>query len=102
MPEIFLDSLSFSFGSRLILDRVSLHVSNGERAFLIGPNGVGKSTLLRILTGDLTPDSGRIVSGPVPEDLTVLDETSHDTIILDKGAVKRIAQIVNGGDVHVV
>lgn len=67
MPEIFLDNISFSFGSRLILDRVSLHVSNGERAFLIGPNGVGKSTLLRILTGDLTPDSGRIVSGHVPQ-----------------------------------
>lgn len=33
MPEILLDSISFSFGSRLILDRVSLHVSNGERAF---------------------------------------------------------------------
>lgn len=67
MPDIFLDSISFSFGSRLILDRVSLHVSNGERAFLIGPNGVGKSTLLRILTGDLTPDTGRIVPGPVPQ-----------------------------------
>ncbi|MDK8774938.1 ATP-binding cassette domain-containing protein [Corynebacterium pseudodiphtheriticum] len=46
---------------------MSMHVSNGERAFLIGPNGVGKSTLLRILTGDLTPDTGRIVSGPVPQ-----------------------------------
>ena len=67
MPEILLDSISFSFGSRLILDRVSLHVPNGERAFLIGPNGVGKSTLLRVLTGELTPDSGRIVSGPVPQ-----------------------------------
>lgn len=67
MPEILLDSISFSFGSRLILDRVSLHVSNDERAFLIGPNGVGKSTLLRVLTGELTPDSGRIVSGPVPQ-----------------------------------
>ncbi len=67
MPEVLLDSISFSFGSRLILDRVSLHVPNGERAFLIGPNGVGKSTLLRVLTGELTPDSGRIVSGPVPQ-----------------------------------
>lgn len=67
MPDIFLDTISFSFGSRLILDRVSMHVSNGERAFLVGPNGVGKSTLLRILTGDLTPDTGRIVSGPVPQ-----------------------------------
>lgn len=67
MPDIFLDTISFSFGSRLILDRVSMHVSNGERAFLVGPNGVGESTLLRILTGDLTPDTGRIVPGPVPQ-----------------------------------
>lgn len=76
MPEILLDSISFSFGSRLILDRVSLHVPNGERAFLIGPNGVGKSTLLRVLTGELTPDSGRIVSGPVPQ--LVPDPESFD------------------------
>lgn len=67
MPAIALDDVSFSYGSRLVLDRVSLHVSAGERAFLIGPNGVGKSTLLKILTGDLTPVSGRVVSGVVPQ-----------------------------------
>lgn len=65
MPAITLDDVSFSYGSRLVLDRVSLHVSNGERAFLIGPNGIGKSTLLKILTDNLTPDSGRVVSGIV-------------------------------------
>lgn len=67
MPAIFLDNLSFSYGSHLILDRVNLHVSNGERAFLIGPNGAGKSTLLRILTGELCPDSGRVISGVIPQ-----------------------------------
>lgn len=67
MPAIVLDSISFSYGSRLILDRVSLQVSNGERAFLIGPNGVGKSTLIRVLSGELAPDSGQVVSGIVPQ-----------------------------------
>ncbi|NIH71493.1 ABC-F family ATP-binding cassette domain-containing protein [Auritidibacter ignavus] len=67
MPAIALDDVSFSYGSRLVLDRVSLHVSAGERAFLIGPNGVGKSTLLKILTGDLIPVSGGVVSGVVPQ-----------------------------------
>lgn len=67
MPEITLDQVSFSYGSRLVLDRVSLHVSHGERAFLIGPNGIGKSTLLKILTGNLTPDSGQVVSGVVSQ-----------------------------------
>lgn len=67
MPAIALDDVSFSYGSRLVLNRVSLHVSTGERAFLTGPNGIGKSTLLKILTGDLTPDSGRVVSGVAPQ-----------------------------------
>lgn len=67
MPEITLDNVTFSYGARLVLDRVSLHVSTGERAFIIGPNGTGKSTLLKILTGDLTPDSGRVASGVVPQ-----------------------------------
>lgn len=67
MPALILEDISFSYGSRLILDHVSLHISTGERAFLIGPNGVGKSTLLRIVTGDLLPDSGRVISGVVPE-----------------------------------
>lgn len=39
MPDIFLDTISFSFGSRLILDRVSMHVSNGERAFWLARTG---------------------------------------------------------------
>ena len=67
MPAIVLDSISFSYGSRLVFDQVSLHVSDGERAFLIGPNGAGKSTLLRILIGELQPDSGRVESGSFAE-----------------------------------
>ncbi len=69
MPAIILDAVSFSYGSRPVLDHVSLCVSSGERAFLVGPNGVGKSTLVRILAGELTPDSGRVVSGVVPQRL---------------------------------
>lgn len=69
MPAIVLDSISFSYGSRLIFDQVSLHVSDGERAFLIGPNGAGKSTLLRILIGELQPDSGRVESGVVSQNI---------------------------------
>ncbi|MCQ9343419.1 ABC-F family ATP-binding cassette domain-containing protein [Corynebacterium kozikiae] len=69
MPEIIVENVSFSFGSRQILDRVNLHVSAGERAFLIGPNGAGKSTLLRLLTGELTPDSGRVVTVFDPQTL---------------------------------
>ncbi|MDO4665042.1 MAG: ATP-binding cassette domain-containing protein [Actinomycetaceae bacterium] len=67
LPEIVLDDISFSYGSRRVLDQVSLRVSNGERAFLVGPNGVGKSTLLKIVSGDVTPDSGSVISGVVSQ-----------------------------------
>ena len=49
-----------SFGSRLILDGLDLDVEPGARLGLIGPNGGGKSTLLRILAGEETADAGEV------------------------------------------
>ena len=49
-----------SFGGRRLLDGVDLVVRAGDRIGLVGPNGVGKSTLLRIAVGDETPDEGRV------------------------------------------
>jgi ATPase subunit of ABC transporter with duplicated ATPase domains len=43
-----------------VLSDVNLNVEGGERIAIIGPNGIGKTTLLRCLAGELTPDSGRI------------------------------------------
>jgi len=44
-----------------VLDNVSFNVEAGERIAVIGPNGVGKTTLMRCLAGELRPDAGRIV-----------------------------------------
>ena len=49
-----------SFGSRLILDGLDLDVEPGARLGLIGPNGGGKSTLLRIVAGEESPDRGEL------------------------------------------
>jgi len=55
-----------AFGSVVALDNVSLTVAKGEFFGLLGPNGAGKTTLVRILTGQLSPDSGEGTTMGVP------------------------------------
>lgn len=57
-PVIVADQLSKRYGARLAVDRVSFAVGAGEVVGLLGPNGSGKTTILRILTGYLRPSSG--------------------------------------------
>ncbi|MCX6031494.1 MAG: ABC-F family ATP-binding cassette domain-containing protein [Chloroflexi bacterium] len=52
------------FGDVQVLDRINFNLNRGDRAGLIGPNGCGKTTLLRILTGELTPDRGSVQLAP--------------------------------------
>jgi ATP-binding cassette subfamily F protein uup len=52
-----------SFGGRRILDDVSLRVMRGDRVGLLGPNGVGKTTMIRLIVGTLEADSGRVRRG---------------------------------------
>lgn len=59
--KLLLEEVSFSYGDRLILDRFSLQVSRGEFVSLIGPSGVGKSTLFRLASGLAEPERGRIL-----------------------------------------
>lgn len=65
---ISLQNLSFSFGSREILEDASWQIGTGERIGLVGSNGAGKSTLLRLMTGAYTPDSGVINK---PKDVSI-------------------------------
>ncbi len=53
-------NLSFYFGSRALYDEASLHIKPKDRIGLIGANGTGKSTLLRLIVGEYTPDGGTI------------------------------------------
>jgi ABC-2 type transport system ATP-binding protein len=57
-PVIVAEQLTKSYGPRLAVDRVSFAVGAGEIMGLLGPNGSGKTTILRILTGYLRPSSG--------------------------------------------
>ena len=53
-----LKDVSKAYGTRRVFDRISLHIERGDRIALIGPNGVGKSTLMRMLSGVEAPDTG--------------------------------------------
>jgi ATP-binding cassette subfamily F protein uup len=64
MPLFTLDSVSVAFGHLPLLDRVAFQVDPGERVAVIGRNGTGKSTLLKIVAGDLAPDAGTVWRQP--------------------------------------
>ncbi len=60
MALISLQDVSLGFGGPLLLENVNLQIERGEWVGLVGRNGMGKSTLLKLLHGDLTPDDGSV------------------------------------------
>jgi len=68
------EGLSKGFGDKQILSGFSLTVQRGERVAFVGPNGVGKTTLLKMLLGEETPDEGSVKLGTNLE-VAVFDQT---------------------------
>ena len=60
-PIIKLDKLTLSFGKMKVLDNVSFSLNEGQILGLLGPNGVGKSTIFNLITGLIKPDYGSII-----------------------------------------
>jgi ATP-binding cassette subfamily F protein uup len=84
------DDVSLAFGSRPLLDRVSLLVDQGERVCLVGRNGEGKSSLLRLVAGLATPDDGTVWIKP----------SAHVALLaqdLDAVADASVRDVVAGG-----
>lgn len=73
-----LKDVSLAFGGPAILDGVSISISKGLRAALTGRNGEGKSTLMKVIAGELEPDSGEIVRAPGLRTVYVSQEVPHD------------------------
>lgn len=61
---ITIDSLSLAFGLDVLLDQIKLQIGSGERVCLIGRNGAGKSSLLKVIDGSMQPDSGSVWRKP--------------------------------------
>lgn len=73
-----LKDVSLAFGGPQVLDRVSLSVHKGLRAALTGRNGEGKSTLMKVIAGQLEPDGGEIVRAPGLKLVYVSQAVPHD------------------------
>src|SRR4051794_37797682 len=61
MALLSLRDVSLAFGGPRLLDRVDLQIERGERVCLLGRNGEGKSTLLRLIQGEDAPDEGEVI-----------------------------------------
>ncbi len=61
MALVSLQEVRIAFGGPELLDGVTLQIERGERVCLVGRNGAGKSTLMKIVGGELTPDSGEVI-----------------------------------------
>lgn len=82
-----------SYGEQPLIDKLSLKIMRGDRIGLVGNNGVGKSTLLKIMLGELEPNSGTVKIG------TNLEIAYFDQLRRNLDPEKTIAQIVgDGGD----
>jgi ATPase subunit of ABC transporter with duplicated ATPase domains len=64
MSRLAATNVSISLGGQVVLDSVSLSLGPGDRLGIIAPNGVGKSTLLKVLAGELEPDGGSVTRFP--------------------------------------
>ena len=86
-----MEGLSKSFGEKKLFSGLDLTVTGGERIALIGDNGTGKSTLVKLIMGDETPDAGYVYRGPavrtayLPQmvSFSVPERSAYDTMLYD-------------------
>ena len=89
MALIRLESLSLALGNRVLLDNAALQIEAGERIALVGLNGAGKSTLMKLISGEIQPDSGVIWRAPtlriaqLPQALPQADERLVRQVVSD-------------------
>lgn len=109
MHYVSAEGLTKSYGITPLFDNISFHINEGDKIALVARNGVGKSTLLRILTGKETPDAGKLW---IHKDVTVAlfeqdPQFEEDKTILENifhiahpvmGAIRKYELAIENGD----
>lgn len=108
---VMLEDITISYGDQRVLSNVSLIVRHGERIAITGENGSGKTSLLKIISGDIEPESGAVRNGPgiklgyfsqeqetlYPE-LTVLEQAQRVVSISETELRNELHKFLFGGD----
>jgi ATP-binding cassette subfamily F protein uup len=102
------ESLHLEYPTRVIFDKVTIGINEGDRIGVVGRNGDGKSTLLRLLSGRIEPDSGRVTrrngvtlgmldqADLLPEDLVVSDAITDGRDEHEWAGDARIRDVIDG------
>lgn len=100
-----LENVNYSIGSRTLVRDFSAKVQRGDKIALVGPNGCGKTTLLKLMLGDLKADSGRVHCGTKLE-VAYFDQhrvaLDPDKTVMDNLAEGKQEVMVNGKPRHVL
>ncbi len=97
--------VSYSYGEHVIVDNFSITIMRGDKIGLLGPNGIGKTTLLRLLLGELQPKSGSIKHG-TRLDIAYFDQQraqlDENATVIDNLALGKDTVTINGKEKHVI
>lgn len=97
--------VSYGFGDKPLIKDFSVKIIRGDRIGIMGPNGIGKSTLLRILLGEIVPDKGRIRIGTRLETVyfdQVREQLDEDKTVQDNVADGKEMIGIDDGQRHVL
>src|ERR1700722_4418979 len=97
-PIASASELTVRYGPHIVLDRATIAIGDGERVGLVGRNGSGKSTFLRIAAGELEPDAGQftrrrdLITGYLPQ-VFALDDAGTVADNIQSGA-QRVMELI--------